>query len=265
MKLPRPLSIPTRDVHTVALNHELDIQKRFKILKDKLQELGFNYDNYVPGQFNNQMCPKCQGGDAKEKSLSICIKEDGRVALWRCFRGKCGWSGVVQDGKMEKFNVGQEESQASNAKKGYRVISEEELGLEPLCKEVLAYLNERMISTETLRRNHVMQRRSGNQTVIAFTYRRNGILVSCKYRGIDKKFWQESNTERIFYGLDDIKNASDIIIVEGEIDKLAMEEAGYRNCVSVPDGAPSKVSNTLPEQEKLGHKVSVFMELQRVS
>ncbi|KAL2524361.1 Primaseprotein [Abeliophyllum distichum] len=63
---------------------------------------------------------------------------------------------------------------------------------------------------------------------------------------------KETNTEKILYGLDDIKGASDILIVEGEMDKLAMEEAGFKNCVSVPDGAPRKVSNKeLPSAEKV--------------
>ncbi|XP_022845868.1 primase homolog protein-like [Olea europaea var. sylvestris] len=89
------------------------------------------------------------------------------------------------------------------------------------------------------------------QIAIAFTYRRNGELVNCKYRIITKKFWREMNTQKIFYGLDDIKGASDIIIVEGEIDKLAMEEAGFKNCASVPDGAPPKVSKKeLPSAEE---------------
>lgn len=39
--------------------------------------------------------------------------------------------------------------------------------------------------------------------------------------------------------------------VEGEIDKLSMDEAGYRNCVSVPDGAPPKVSSKIPDQEQV--------------
>lgn len=30
--------------------------------------------------------------------------------------------------------------------------------------------------------------------------------------------------------------------MEGEIDKLSMEEAGFDNCVSVPDGAPPSIS-----------------------
>lgn len=36
------------------------------------------------------------------------------------------------------------------------------------------------------------------------------------------------------------------------MDKLAMEEAGFRNCVSVPDGAPPSVSKKeLPPEEKV--------------
>lgn len=232
-------------MHHLPLDAETDIDKRFKLLREKLEELGFNYGDYMPGQYSHRICPKCGGGESKEKSLSFHIREDGRVAMWTCHRGKCGWRGCIQDGKMLTVASGQ-----TSKHKNYRILTEEELKLEPLCEEVLAYLNERMISAETLRRNAVMQRRYKNETVIAFPYRRNGMLVSCKYRGIDKKFWQESDTERIFYGLDDIRNATEIIIVEGELDKLAMEEAGYRNCVSVPDGAPAKVSKDLPDLEK---------------
>lgn len=30
-----------------------------------------------------------------------------------------------------------------------------------------------------------------------------------------------------------------------------MEEAGFRNCVSVPDGAPAQVSKDLPPEDKV--------------
>jgi hypothetical protein len=49
---------------------------------------------------------------------------------------------------------------------------------------------------------------------------------------------QVKGAEKIFYGLDDIADSKTIIIVEGEIDKLAMEEAGYLNVVSVPGMLP---------------------------
>lgn len=83
--------------------------------------------------------------------------------------------------------------------------------------------------------------------------RRNGVLVNCKYRSlINKKFWQEKGAEKILYGLDDIKESNEIIIVEGEIDKLSMEQAGLTNSVSVPGGAPQKVSTKeLPSLDKV--------------
>lgn len=93
-----------------------------------------------------------------------------------------------------------------------------------------------------------MKRSFRKQIFIAFPYRRNGMLVGCKYRSIEKKFWQERQTESVFYGLDDIKKACSIIIVEGEIDKLSMEEAGYQNCISVPNGAPQKSQKVLKRE-----------------
>jgi hypothetical protein len=36
------------------------------------------------------------------------------------------------------------------------------------------------------------------------------------------------------------------IIVEGEVDKLSLEEAGIRHVVSVPDGAPKAVKDSEP-------------------
>ncbi|RVX00491.1 Primase-like protein [Vitis vinifera] len=123
--------------------------------------------------------------------------------------------------------------------------------------QLITYFGERMISEKTLWRNAVMQL-SGNQSgqliimsVIALTYRQNGRLVGCKYRSMGKRFWQEKGTEKILYGLDDIQEANEIIIVEGEVDKLSVEEAGFCNCVSVPGGAPQKVSaKELPSLDK---------------
>lgn len=210
------------------------------MLRKKLKEMGFEDHEYMPGQYNHLFCPMCKGGDSSENSLALHISEDGNAAVWLCFRGKCGWQGNTMAFADVQSSYGKL-SHSIKAKK--RDLTEKDLELEPLCDELLAYFAERMITAEILRRNYVMQKTFGGQIVIAFTYRRNGALVSCKYRDVAKRFWQEADTEKIFYGLDDIKNASDVIIVEGEIDKLAMEEAGFHNCVSVPDGAPPKVSS----------------------
>ncbi|KAM7276644.1 hypothetical protein ACFE04_018510 [Oxalis oulophora] len=271
-------------------------------LEKKLVDLGFEMDHFEAKQYNNLVCPTCNGGDSKEKSLSLRISEDGRSAEWICHRGKCGWKGGTSDVLSNK-------TVKITKPKTKREITEQSLQLEPLCDQcdyllslahiffpaifdvtkpilipfqLLAYLKARMISEETLRRARVMQKRCFNNErksswkkrkkmqsylflhsnihklatgrhfqiiVIAFTYHQKGKLVNCKYRDIRKKFWQEKDTDKIFYGLDDIEGESEIIIVEGEMDKLSMEEAGFLNCVSVPDGAPASVNpKDLPPQ-----------------
>nr|GEZ55084.1 toprim domain, Twinkle-like protein [Tanacetum cinerariifolium] len=79
-----------------------------------------------------------------------------------------------------------------------------------------------------------------DQNVIAFTYRRNGELVNCKFRSItSRRFWQISATSMSICVCNlNADSRSKEKLVEGEIDKLSMEQAVIPNCVSVPDGAP---------------------------
>ena len=42
---------------------------------------------------------------------------------------------------------------------------------------------------------------------------------------------QVKGAEKVFFGLKDIVGVPEIIIVEGEMDKLALEEAGFQNVV----------------------------------
>ncbi|PIA25369.1 hypothetical protein AQUCO_11800034v1 [Aquilegia coerulea] len=239
-KIPRPVQLDNQEIDSLE-------SARFHLLKTKLEDEGIKCDSCRIGVYNRLICPQCEGGDSLERSFSLYITPDADLAMWQCFRGKCGWRGHVRAFDSGKSTYSKPDE--IDKIKRIKVITEESIGLQPLCKELLAYFAERMISAETLRRNGVMQK-TEHEVAIAFTYRRDGVLVSCKYRDILKRFWQERDTERILYGLDDIKQASDIIIVEGEMDKLSMEEAGFRNCVSVPDGAPAKVSKETPPLEK---------------
>ena len=83
----------------------------------------------------------------------------------------------------------------------------------------------------------------------AFPYFRNRELVNVKYRSLDKEFSQVPRAEKVLFGLDDCIGASEIIVVEGEMDKLALEEAGFRHVVSVPDGAPPRCPQPVPGQQ----------------
>jgi twinkle protein len=72
---------------------------------------------------------------------------------------------------------------------------------------------------------------------ICFNYYRDGTLVNIKFRGPRKAFKMAKDAELIFYNLDSIKDESEVVIVEGEIDCLTMHESGVFNSVSVPNGA----------------------------
>ena len=107
-----------------------------------------------------------------------------------------------------------------------------------------AFFASRGISEAVLERNGVGVARvwspaaKGVADAVVFPYRRAGAIVNCKFRAPDTKiFWQTKGGDKVVYGLDDIADAEQVIIVEGEMDKLAMEQAGFRNCISVPDGA----------------------------
>ncbi|XP_024984446.1 primase homolog protein-like isoform X2 [Cynara cardunculus var. scolymus] len=254
--LPRFIFFSSRQPHPKKLSAKLKEDEEVldlyegglggKALKQKVENIGINWDSCTPGQYTHLICPLCKGGESKERSLSFHINQNEKVAMWRCFNFECGWAGHVladvgraQDG-VHRVN------QANFPKK----MTEENLRLEPLGDELIDYFAERMISPEILEKNYVMQT-IDDKNVIAYTYRRNGELVNCKFRSItSRKFWQAKHGERILYGVDGIKEGNEIIIVEGEIDKLSMEQAGILNCVSVPDGAPQQVSTSLPSKKQ---------------
>ena len=90
----------------------------------------------------------------------------------------------------------------------------------------------------------------GEVDCIAFPYFRNGEVINIKYRALSEKaFAQEKDAEKLLYGLDDIADQDEAIVVEGEMDKLALEETGIRNVVSVPDGAPSQLKDEVREDD----------------
>ena len=70
--------------------------------------------------------------------------------------------------------------------------------------------------------------------VIAFPYRKDGVLVGVKYRSLDKKFWNEKGTEPVLFNRD-VVEPPEVVLVEGELDAMAMDQYGVR-AVSVPNG-----------------------------
>ena len=88
------------------------------------------------------------------------------------------------------------------------------------------------------------QRLEKKTDAIGFPYFKNGTFISAKYRSIESKdFTQDTGGSQDFFGIDKVDPTKPVIIVEGEIDALTLMECGIENVVSVPSGAPIKVSD----------------------
>ena len=74
---------------------------------------------------------------------------------------------------------------------------------------------------------------------IGIPYFRGEKHINTKWRDPAKNFRFEGGAELCLYGLNHIADSDICIWVEGEMDKLALYEAGLKECVSVPNGAPA--------------------------
>lgn len=172
-------------------------------------------------------CPQCS--PTRKNKRARCLSVHVEKQTWLCHH--CGWSG----------GLGQQERRLDVAwnKPKYR---KPETVLPPRTG-LVEWFEARGISESVLDRNCVtavsvyMPQVEDTVKAIAFPYYRGAELVNVKYRDREKNFRMETGAERILYGLNDV--AETCVIVEGEIDKLSVEVAGFVSCVSVPDGAPS--------------------------
>ncbi len=259
-------------------------------LRDVLLEKGIVLTSYTPGQ-HRIVCPMCGGGSTAERSLAVHVDDDGSGCQWMCHRATCEWTGAASTADARpSFGAGPGRNVDANGERSSAVFgsgsgasvgtgmsrragsgpggapklpapeSLERVGpgaLTDNAKQWADWLISRGISLEVAERNGVAAQRvfspaaGEHVNALVFPYTRDGELVNIKYRGSDKSFWQIKGAEKIMFGLDDIAGAREIVIVEGEMDKLALEQAGIKNVVSVPDGAPGKVRDgDLPAPEE---------------
>lgn len=76
-----------------------------------------------------------------------------------------------------------------------------------------------------------------NLNNIVFNYFEGDALVNKKYRSGGKHFTQTAETKPIFYNINSAVGQDEVFIVEGEFDVLAMHQCGYKNTISIPNGA----------------------------
>lgn len=179
------------------------------------------------------LCPQCSPG--RTKKYDKCLAVDQEKGVWFCHH--CGWHG----------GLGGTNEECEYAKKTLQLPHFVQSEIED--EKVLEWFHGRGINRPTLAAFHVKSgpawmhgpNGGGKTNTIQFPYYLGGQVVNVKYRTGDKRFRQEKNAKKCFFNFDMAMTSSSdrLIITEGEMDCLALYEAGFRSVVSVPDGAPS--------------------------
>lgn len=206
---------------------------------EELRKLGINEtDN---GKYICPACQKTERENKNDKSLSLTFNEDG--VLGKCHYINCEYSKgfFIPYTKNEHDNFRPKNNNISHkivpvSKPSYEKPSVVDINLD-YKKYLYNYFNKRGISNEIIDKYKV---EINNNKEIAFQYFKNKELINVKYRtnlgGGKKTFRQEKNTEKIFYGIDEVgENVEEVVIVEGCPDVLALAEIGIP-AISVPQG-----------------------------
>jgi len=120
---------------------------------------------------------------------------------------------------------------------------------EPVKDKAVEWFKARGISPASLRDLNVttgeeyMPQTGQKENTIQFNYIMGDELINVKYRDGRKNFKLYKGAEKIFYNINSIVGYDWCVITEGEMDALALHEAGIKNVISVPNGATLNSNN----------------------
>ena len=183
--------------------------------------------NHTSGE-EDTTCPQCS--ESRKNKRARCLSVNIDKGVWTCHH--CGWSGGLGTGEQSRPVV---------VKTWRRPVYVPER-VTPT-EEAVRWFATRGITKEVMERNRVgvcnayFPQLEDRASAVTFPYLRGEEVINVKYRTKNKQFRMEAGAERVLYGLNDIGET--LIWVEGEMDKLSVEVAGFTSCVSVPDGAPT--------------------------
>ena len=121
--------------------------------------------------------------------------------------------------------------------------------IKPPDSKVVEWFKSRGISQKTLtdlkvgEGSEYMPQTGKTENTIKFNYFIGGELINIKYRDGRKNFKLYKGAEKVFYNIDSTVGYDSCVIVEGEMDVLALYEAGITNAISVPNGATLNTNN----------------------
>ena len=205
----------------------------------------YEINGFVIDQFNQYnleqkkqgICPLCSHDRKPENRKKKCASYDWERGLGTCHN--CDTT----------FQLHTYQRKGATDKEYIRPVDppKEEFNI-PRTK-VAEWFETRGISTETLIDLQIsegpeyMPQTGKVENTIKFNYFVGDQLINVKYRDGRKNFKLYKGAEKVFYNINSIVGYDSCVITEGEMDVLALHEAGIKNCVSVPNGATMTHNN----------------------
>jgi len=183
------------------------------------------------------ICPLCSSDRQPKNQKAQCASYDWERGLGTCHN--CNTS--FQLHTYQRKGASEKEYVRPNA---LHVVDPEQLG-----SKVYEWFKTRGISQKTLDELHVtegseyMPQTGKAENTIQFNYIMGDQLINIKYRDGRKNFKLYKGAEKVFYNINSTIGYDWCVIVEGEMDVLALHEAGIKNAISVPNGATLNSNN----------------------
>jgi twinkle protein len=196
----------------------------------------FNQHNLDVGKAQG-ICPLCSSNRKPENRKQKCASYDWERGLGTCHH--CD----------STFQLHSYQRKGSALKEYVRPDALDVVDPKQLGSKVYEWFQSRGISQKTLNDLNVtegkefMPQTGKSENTIQFNYIMGDQLINVKYRDGRKNFKLYKGAEKIFYNINSIVGYDDCIITEGEMDVLALHEAGIKNAISVPNGATLNSNN----------------------
>ena len=194
----------------------------------------FNQYSLKPGSTQG-VCPLCSHTRQPKNQKLQCASYDWERGLGTCHN--CDTS----------FQLHTYQRKGNATKEYVKPIPVEVF--EPVKDKAVEWFKTRGISQQTLDDLSVttgeefMPQTGQKENTIQFNYIMGDELVNIKYRDGRKNFKLYKGAEKIFYNINSIVGYDWCVITEGEMDALALHEAGIKNVISVPNGATLNSNN----------------------
>ena len=193
----------------------------------------FNQHNLDVGKTQG-ICPLCSHERKPKNQKAKCASYDWERGLGTCHHCDSSFQlhTYQRKGSSEKVYVRPEETK-----------------INPPTSKIVEWFKTRGISQQTLTDCSVgegpefMPQTGKSENTIQFNYIIGDELINVKYRDGRKNFKLYKGAEKIFYNINSIVGYDTCVITEGEMDVLALHEAGIKNAISVPNGATLNSNN----------------------